>query len=223
MAAAGCFLLGVQYPLVLGLAAGFFELVPMLGPILGALPAIGVAAFQGWQLALATVVLYIVIQQLEAHVIAPRVMGHAVGVHPVIAILAVLLGADLDGILGALVAVPLAGIVYVMSQAVYSHLTGQQQLVTVVQRRPLLVRIFRRVRGIPVASQVEQDDGTVTVTVEAPSDALAGIVHERDILVEQFAEAERQAEKLTQGNGLDATPASVPAGGEEPPGSPVPD
>ncbi len=199
MAAVGCFLLGVHYPLVLGLAAGFFELVPMLGPILGALPAIGVAAFQSWQLAVATVVLYIVIQQLEAHIIAPRVMGHAVGVHPVVAILAVLLGAELDGILGALVAVPVAGIIYVISQAIYSHFTGQLQIVTVVQRRPLYVRLFRRLRGVPLATGVEEADGSIKVTVEAPSDQLAGIVHERDLRAEQFAQAEKVAQAVAQG------------------------
>jgi len=200
MAAAGCFILGVKYPLVLGLAAGFFELVPMLGPILGALPAIGVAAFQSWQLAIATVVLYIVIQQLEAHLIAPRVMGHAVGVHPVVAILAVLLGVQLDGILGALVAVPVAGIVYVISQAIYSNITGQHQLVTVVQRRPLYMRFYRWMRGIPVVTEAEEEDASITVTVEAPSDQLAGIVHEADIKAEQFAEAERVAHRVARGD-----------------------
>ena len=193
MAATGCFLLGVHYPLVIGLAAGFFELVPMLGPILGALPAVGIAAFQSWQLAVATVVLFIVIQQLEAHLIAPRVMGHAVGVHPIVAILAVLLGVELDGILGALVAVPVAGIVYVIAQALYSHVTGHVQTVTVVQRRPMYARVWRRLRGIPHATEVVESDETIQVTVEAPSDQLAGIVRERDVLAEQFELAEKVA------------------------------
>lgn len=197
MAAAGCFLLGVPYPLVIGLVAGFFELVPMLGPILGAVPAIALASFQGgWQLAAATIVLFIVIQQLEAHVIAPRIMGHAVGVHPIIAILAVLLGASLDGIFGALVAVPIAGIGYVVAQAVYSQVTGQQHLVTMVQRRPVYIRWIRRFRGRSGTTRVETEEGTVTVTVEAPSDQLASIVHERDVLAEQFEQAEKVAQDI---------------------------
>jgi predicted PurR-regulated permease PerM len=218
MAAAGCFLLGVKYPLVLGLAAGFFELVPMLGPILGALPAIGVAAFQSWQLAVATAILYIVIQQLEAHIIAPRVMGHAVGVHPVVAILAVLLGVQLDGILGALVAVPVAGIVYVISQAIYSNITGQHQLVTVVQRRPLYIRLYRWIRGLPARTGAEEKDASITVTVEAPSDQLAGIVHEAEIMAEQFAEAERVAHGSARGDQdgrTGATSAEAPPVPEE--------
>jgi predicted PurR-regulated permease PerM len=195
MAAGGTAMLGVQYPLVIGLAAGFFELVPMLGPILGALPAIGIAATQSWQLAVATIVLFIVIQQLEAHLIAPRIMGHAVGVHPIVAILAVLLGAQLDGVLGALVAVPVAGIVYVMAQAMYAYATDQHQVVTVIRRRPFYVRVFRHLRGDSTATVAEE---TLRVTVEAPSDQLAGIVHERDVLAEQYELTERLSREAEQ-------------------------
>jgi predicted PurR-regulated permease PerM len=198
MAAAGCFLLGVRYPLVIGLMAGFFELVPMLGPILGALPAVGIAAFQSWQLAVATVVLFIVIQQLEAHIIAPRIMGHAVGVHPIVAILAVLLGAELDGVLGALVAVPVAGIVYVMAQAAYSRLTDQHQVVTVVRRKPAYLRLYRRFQGSNTAGQSQEGEETISVTVEASSDQLAGIVHERDVLAEQYELAEQVARHASE-------------------------
>jgi predicted PurR-regulated permease PerM len=193
MAALGSYILHLHYPLVIGLMAGFFELVPMLGPILGAVPAIIIAAFQSWQLVIATIVMFVIIQQLEAHVIAPRIMGHAVGVHPIAAILAVLLGAQLDGILGALVAVPLAGIVYVIAQAAYSQLTGQQQTVTVVKRRPWYAQLLRIIRSGPPTAEEEGADGTTVVTVEAPSNQLASIVHERDVLAEQFETAEKVA------------------------------
>jgi predicted PurR-regulated permease PerM len=213
MAAGGCFVLGVRYPLVIGLMAGFFELVPMLGPILGALPAIGIAAFQSWQLAVATVVLFIVIQQLEAHIIAPRIMGHAVGVHPIVAILAVLLGAELDGVLGALVAVPVAGIVYVMAQAAYSRVTDQHQVVTVVRRKPAYLRLYRWLQGGDAVRQQRDDEETISVTVEAPSDQLAGIVHERDVLAEQYEIAEQVARHATD----DETTEVVTSSGEDGP------
>jgi predicted PurR-regulated permease PerM len=213
MAAGGCFVLGVRYPLVIGLMAGFFELVPMLGPILGALPAIGIAAFQSWQLAVATVVLFIMIQQLEAHIIAPRIMGHAVGVHPIVAILAVLLGAELDGVLGALVAVPVAGIVYVMAQAAYSRVTDQHQVVTVVRRKPAYLRLYRWLQGSDAVRQQRDDEETISVTVEAPSDQLAGIVHERDVLAEQYEIAEQVARHATD----DETTEVVTSSGEDGP------
>lgn len=207
MAAGGTWLIGVPYPLVLGLAAGFFELVPMLGPILGALPAIILAALHSWQLAGVTVCLYIVIQQLEAHVIAPRIIGHAVGIHPIVAILAVLLGAELDGAFGALVAVPIAGFLYVVAQAEYAQITGRQQVVTtVVRRRPIYVRLFRRIQGHFRRREVKQDEGIVMVTVEAPSDQLASIVHEQQVLAEEFEIAERAAQEAEEDGSTASTP-----------------
>jgi predicted PurR-regulated permease PerM len=201
MAAAGTWVLGVHYPLVIGLVAGFFELVPMLGPILGAIPAIGIALFQSWQLAVATLVLFVVIQQLEAHVIAPRIIGHAVGVHPIVAILAVLLGSQLDGIFGALVAVPVAGISYVMAQAVYAYATDQHQVVTVVPRQPIYLRLYRYV--LRRVSSAPPGEEPVEVTVEAPSDQLAGIVHERDVLAEQYELAEKMVREAEEEAGAD--------------------
>ncbi|MGH2449299.1 MAG: AI-2E family transporter [Chloroflexota bacterium] len=203
MAAGGTFLLGVEYPLVIGLVAGFFELVPMLGPIAGALPAIGIAWFQsGWQFALAVVVLFIIIQQLEAHVIAPRVMGHAVGVHPIVAILAVLLGIELDGIVGAFIAVPVAGIIYVIAQAVYAQVTGNQHVVTMVRRPPFYVRYFQRFRPRHPAEGVVNEP--LTMTIEAPTEQLAEITRERDLLAKEFARAEEDVADAETENGRSA-------------------
>ncbi len=75
-------LLGVPYALVLGIFAGMAELIPMLGPILGAVPAVLVALFQPFPLVLWVVLAFIVIQQLESNVLVPRISGHAVGLHP---------------------------------------------------------------------------------------------------------------------------------------------
>jgi predicted PurR-regulated permease PerM len=197
MAAVGTWAIGVHYPLVIGLIAGFFELVPLLGPILGAIPAVTIALFQSWQLAVATIIVFVVIQQLEAHVIAPRIIGHAVGVHPIVAILAVILGGQLDGVFGALVAVPVAGIAYVMAQAIYAYATDQHQTVTVVPKRPLSVRLYSYVRGrwAPASTKEEPLE---EVTVEAPSDQLAGIVHERDVLAEQYELAEKMVREAEE-------------------------
>jgi predicted PurR-regulated permease PerM len=76
-------------------------------------PAGLVAATQSWQQALATALLYLLIQQLENHLLAPRIMGHAVRVHPVAIIASLLAGAALLGLVGALLAVPVAAAVAV--------------------------------------------------------------------------------------------------------------
>jgi len=198
LAAVGTFILGVHYPLVIGLIAGFFELVPMLGPIAGAIPAVGIAYFQnGWEFALVVVLLFVVIQQLEAHIIAPRVMGHAVGVHPVIAILAVLLGARLDGFLGALVAVPVAGIVYIIAQAIYFQLIGEQHTITVVREPPFYMRWITGA-GRKLNIRGFRHGRPVTVTVQAPNEQLAEIARERDMLAQQFERAEVRVQETSE-------------------------
>ena len=121
----GCFVLGVHYPLVIGVLAGFFELIPMIGPVLGALPALAIALSQSFSLALWVLVYYVVIQQLESHILGPRITGRAVGLHPVAAILALVAGIDLDGLVGGLLAVPFVGLVYVLGVAIYWEATGK--------------------------------------------------------------------------------------------------
>jgi predicted PurR-regulated permease PerM len=107
--------LGVPYAFVLGIFAGMAELIPMLGPILGAVPAVLVAIFQPFPLVLWVVLAFIVIQQLESNLLVPRISGHAVGLHPLAAMLVLLVGFEVAGIVGALFAVPLAGIVWVFA------------------------------------------------------------------------------------------------------------
>lgn len=105
--------LGVPYALVLGVLAGLFELVPMLGPLLGAVPAVLVALSQPFPTVLWVALAFLVIQQAEANLLVPRISGHAVGLHPLAAILALLAGLEVGGIVGALFAVPLAGVAWV--------------------------------------------------------------------------------------------------------------
>ena len=109
--------LGVPYAFVLGVFAGLAELIPMLGPILGAMPAVLVALFQPFPLVIWVVIAFVVIQQLESNVLVPRISGHAVGLHPLAAMLALLVGFEVAGVVGALFAVPLAGIVWVFVSA----------------------------------------------------------------------------------------------------------
>lgn len=99
-------LLHIKYALVLALIAGVTELLPIIGPFIGAIPAVIVALSQDPLLALWTVLAYILVQQLENHLIVPRVMSKATGLNPVVVIIAVLIGAKLAGITGIILAVP---------------------------------------------------------------------------------------------------------------------
>ena len=104
----GLSLLGVKYALVLALIAALFEIIPYLGPILAAVPAVILAFFQAPVLALMVVLLFTVINQLENYVIVPQVMKRTVGLSPIVIIVVMLIGAKLAGILGIILAVPTA-------------------------------------------------------------------------------------------------------------------
>jgi predicted PurR-regulated permease PerM len=108
------FLLGVPYAIFLAMFAALAELVPMVGPIAGAIPALLVAATMPFPAILWVAAAFLVIQQLESNLLMPRLSGHAVGLHPVGSILALALGFELWGVIGALFAVPTAGLLWVL-------------------------------------------------------------------------------------------------------------
>jgi predicted PurR-regulated permease PerM len=102
----GLLVLRVDYALPLALIAGLLEVVPMVGPIIGAFPAVIYALTISPLLALSVAALYFIIQQFENHLIVPYVMKKSVGLSPVITIVAFLIGARFEGVVGALLAVP---------------------------------------------------------------------------------------------------------------------
>jgi predicted PurR-regulated permease PerM len=104
---AGLLILGVEYALVLALIAGLLEVVPLIGPIISVIPAALFAFIQDPPLALAVLILYIVVQQVENHLLVPMIMSKSVGLNPILVILGILVGGSLGGFLGAIIAVPL--------------------------------------------------------------------------------------------------------------------
>ena len=125
LAGAGCGLLGLPYAVVIGVLAGLFELVPMFGPILSAAPAVLIALFMPFPTVLWVLLFFFVVQQIESNILGPRITGHAVGVHPLGALFALLVGFQLAGILGGLFAVPVAGILWVLIAAAYRNTVEQ--------------------------------------------------------------------------------------------------
>ncbi len=110
----GLTLLGVQYALFLAILAGLLEIVPYIGPFLSAIPAVFFALIQNPPLAIAVIVLYILIQKTEGYILVPKVMEKTVGTSPLVVLLAILIGFKLAGILGLLLAVPMAGAITVV-------------------------------------------------------------------------------------------------------------
>jgi predicted PurR-regulated permease PerM len=105
----GLLIIGVPYALILAILAGFLEIIPYVGPIVSTVAATLIVLLNGgWIKAVLVLLLFTLAQQLEGNVITPLVMRKAVGLNPVVVIVALLIGFQLDGIVGALIAIPAA-------------------------------------------------------------------------------------------------------------------
>ena len=109
----------VPYALLLGVLAFILEFIPILGTLVSGLICTVVALTQGWLIALGVLIYFIVVHILEGDVIGPRIVGKAVGLHPIVSIAALIAGAELFGIVGALFASPLAGVLQALLIALW--------------------------------------------------------------------------------------------------------
>ena len=116
----GLTLLGVKYALFLFFLVGLLEIVPYIGPFLSAVPAIFFGLLQSPALGLGVAILYLLVQKTEGYVLVPKVMEKTVGTSPLVVLLALLTGFKLAGVLGLLVAVPLASAITVVVNEFYA-------------------------------------------------------------------------------------------------------
>ena len=130
MVSIGLWLIGVDYALLIGLLAGLFNLIPYLGPVMGALPALILTGLETYQaqntdwgdmaFSLGRVVLvFIIVQMLDGFLISPKIMGDRLNLHPMVILFALMLGGALFGLVGMLVAVPIACVVRVLIEEIY--------------------------------------------------------------------------------------------------------
>ncbi len=110
----GLLLLRVPFALALGLLAGLFEALPLIGATLGALPAVLVAFTVSPTTGVLTIGLFVIIQFLENNILVPRIHEQSVGLNPLLVLIAVIAGSSLNGIVGALLAIPIAGALQVI-------------------------------------------------------------------------------------------------------------
>ena len=107
----GLALIGLDFPVLIGMTAGIANIIPYFGPIIGCVPAVIVGLLSGSPIkALFAVLILLLVQQLDSVIIAPKIVGESVGLHPVFIILSITIGAYF-GLLGMLLAVPIAGII----------------------------------------------------------------------------------------------------------------
>jgi predicted PurR-regulated permease PerM len=117
----GLWLIGIPFFYVLALISAIGEMIPIVGPILAAIPAIAVASTVSFEKVILVVVFFVVQQQFENHVLVPKVMSRQVGLNAVGVIVALLIGGKLLGIVGAILAVPTAAIF----QVIFNQLTAE--------------------------------------------------------------------------------------------------
>lgn len=112
----GLIIVGVKYPLILGMLGGVANIIPYFGPFIGAIPAVAVALIESPMKALWTVMVFVIVQQLDNGFISPKIIEGRLGLHPVTTILAVLIGGEFFGIIGMVVSVPIAAMIKVVGR-----------------------------------------------------------------------------------------------------------
>lgn len=123
-------ILGIKFALIIAIATGVLEIIPIVGPYLATGIAATVALLQGvtpfgwepWFLAVVVIIVYFTLRQIEDHFIIPNLVGHIVNLHPIIVIFAILAGGTLAGGLGLLVAIPIAAVIRIILVYLYSKL-----------------------------------------------------------------------------------------------------
>jgi predicted PurR-regulated permease PerM len=124
--------IGVPFRTVLALWVAFADLIPLVGATLGAIPAVLVAFLNSTGMGIATVLFFVAYQQFENHVLQVTIMSRTVSLNPLVVLVSVLVGVELSGILGALLAIPLAGVIHVISRDVLdSHRGGVKEEPTI--------------------------------------------------------------------------------------------
>ena len=119
---AGMQVLGVPYAILLGVLAFVLEFIPILGTLIsGAICVLLALTKGGWVLSVIVLIYFVVVHVIEGDVVGPRIVGKAIGLHPVVALLALIIGGDLFGIWGALFASPIAGVLQAFLIAVWSE------------------------------------------------------------------------------------------------------
>ncbi|THG90369.1 serine protease [Alkalihalobacillus alcalophilus ATCC 27647 = CGMCC 1.3604] len=113
LATIGLWILGVPYAILLGLFIGACDIIPYFGPIIGAAPAIVVALMDSMQTGILAIVVLFIIQQIEGNILSPVIVGRTLHMHPLLIILALLVGVEVGGVIGLLLAVPILAVIKV--------------------------------------------------------------------------------------------------------------
>ena len=122
---ASLWVFGVPFKGVLGLWVGFADLIPLVGATLGAVPTVLVAFLHSTTAGIGMIIVFVVYQQFENHVLQVVIMSKTVQINQLAVLVSVLIGVELAGFVGALLAIPAAGVIQVIARDIYDHRRGQ--------------------------------------------------------------------------------------------------
>ena len=143
LAGVGCYFLGLyNFALIIGVLAFIFETIPMVGPALASIPAILISLLlpDPFPRTYGILIYFIIIQLIESNILGPRIVGHAVGLHPVASILALIVGVQLFGPFGALLATPILAAVWVVVTSFYRSFRGESADEMLANKRASWIR-----------------------------------------------------------------------------------
>jgi predicted PurR-regulated permease PerM len=203
----GFWLIGLPYAPLLAVIAGLMELVPVVGPLIAAVPAIAVGLSSSPELGLYAALVALVVQQLENNLLVPKIMDQTVGVSPVVSLLALVAFAALFGFVGALLAIPLAAVLQVLLDAwllrntvTSEQVQGRDELAVLRYEVQDLTQDLRGQLRLATPESTDPDEDVVEEELEA----IIGAVDE--LLAE--AQAARNANHLDVRQGLARLPFS---------------
>ncbi|WP_138415623.1 AI-2E family transporter [Aquibacillus sediminis] len=116
----------MKYPLVLALTMGITNIIPYFGPILGAIPAVIIAFTVSMKMVVYVIIAVFVVQIVEGNLLSPFIVGKSINIHPILIIFALLVGSEIGGVVGMIVAVPLLSIIKVIIMHAKSFKTGEE-------------------------------------------------------------------------------------------------
>ena len=114
--------LRVNFAVLIGIIAGIANVIPYFGPVIGIVPGVIFALMDSPIKALWVIIIFTIIQQIESGILSPKIVGESVGVHPLVVILALLVGGKFFGLVGLLIAVPVAGVIKVLGKHFIKHI-----------------------------------------------------------------------------------------------------
>jgi predicted PurR-regulated permease PerM len=187
LALAAYLLIGLQFSLVLAIIAGVMEVVPIFGPLLGAIPAILVALSQDPSKVIFVIIATVIMQAVENYLLVPRIMRQSVGVNPIVTLLALAAFTSLLGLPGALLAVPIAAIIQLLLNQFVLQAENQEEVAPAGRDQISLLRYEAQDLALDVRKQLRQKEDLTDQEVDRVEDDIEQIASDLDRILAELA------------------------------------